>query len=113
MPTEGALAEKMVQTVSTGEQKTFTINAPKKEQNKEEEPEVNNDKLEEHIPLRVLINNIGKIVKAMKVNTGSIDEYNTIVEKVTGNKLFRCNTATEQEYDLIEEIYNQLKQLGY
>lgn len=64
-------------------------------------------------PLIALVNGIGQKLKAMKTSEGNIDKYNAIVLDVTGANTFRCNTATEEQYDVVLQIYNQLVALGY
>lgn len=64
-------------------------------------------------PLIALVNGIGQKLKAMKTAEGNINKYNAIVLDVTGANTFRCNTATEEQYDIVLQIYNQLVALGY
>ena len=64
-------------------------------------------------PLIALVNGIGQKLKAMKASEGNIEKYNAIVLDVTGANTFRCNTATEEQYDIVLQIYNQLAALGY
>ena len=64
-------------------------------------------------PLVALVNGIGQKLKAMKAAEGNIDKYNSIVFDITGANTFRCNTATEDQYDIVLQIYNQLVALGY
>lgn len=65
------------------------------------------------LPFKVLITSIGQKLKNMKATTGNIDQYNVILKEVTGDSSFRCNAATEDDYDIIEAIYNKLVEIGY
>lgn len=65
------------------------------------------------LPFKVLITSIGQKLKNMKATTGTIDQYNTILKEITGDSSFRCNAATEADYDIIESIYNKLVEIGY
>lgn len=121
MPTTGAMAKKMVETISTPaapakteEPKDKTVastNTVKKEKAKtkvvKEEPAVVNP-IEKKKDLRTLVSGIGHIVKKMFETDGNADRYNQIIKEVTGDTTFKCNKATEEDYDTVLAIYNKL-----
>ena len=87
--------------------------APVEEVKAEPEADANAEANAVKTPLIALVNGIGQKLKAMKTAEGNIDKYNAIVLDVTGANTFRCNTATEEQYDIVLQIYNQLVALGY
>ena len=132
MPTTGATAAKMNKTLKKNGAKevatdtTAPAQKPVQEEKKETPaPEIltgdtdedaapasNQTELVEKLPLKVLVNHIGQMVKAMHASTGSIDAYNKIVADVTGGNTFKCNLATDADYDKVLEIYNRLNTLN-
>jgi len=68
---------------------------------------------EEQMPLKELITSIGRMVKEMFVKEGNRDLYKEIITEVTGNPDFKCNTATDAEYDKVAGIYTALVEAGY
>jgi len=72
-----------------------------------------NTKTVEKMPLKTLIGQVGKMIKTMYEANGNMDEYANIVVDVTGDKQFKCNQATEEQYDLVLDIYNRLIDAGY
>lgn len=107
MPTEGAKAEKMVKTVSKTPKKEKA--APKANT----QPEAESVSDEPKMPFSSLITNIGKIAKKIAAENGDMTPYLDVVKKVTGNPSFKCNKATEADYDLLLKIYQALVDGGY
>ena len=102
MPTHGAIAKKMTETMA----KPVTA--------AEEVPWVEEKKLQsEKLPLKTLIGSIGAKVKELYAIEGNASKYAAIVEEVTGDPTFKCNTATEEQYDLIAAILEKLEQLEF
>lgn len=64
-------------------------------------------------PFKTLINEIGKMAKDLFTQKGSMDDYNQIIAEVTGDSSFKCNAATEDQYDLILAIHERLMSRGY
>ena len=61
-------------------------------------------------PLQTLISEIaGKVKELIGKNKKPI--YDKIVEEVTGNAKFRCNSATEEQYDQVLAIHDRLMAL--
>lgn len=111
LPTTGAIAKKMVNTVSDSneDQSTASVTAPETKQDKKS----TTSSTDETLSLKSLISGIGKMVKNMNAQKGSILEYNEIVKDVTGEPGFKCNAATEDQYDLVLAIYQKLIAGGY
>lgn len=126
MPQTGAKAKKMNRTV--GEQQ-------KKKENKEEAPTPKDEKPaskaekpvpqansqpaaesvsnEPKMPLKTIITNIGTIVQKMVKKDGDLTPYAKIVTECTGNPSFKCNKATDADYDKLIKIYQALVAAGY
>lgn len=66
----------------------------------------------ERKPLNVLIKNVGEKVKEMKNTTGSIEPYKAVLAKVATPD-FKCNAATEQDYQVVNNILEELIAMGY
>lgn len=123
MPTTGAMAKKMTKTMAdkdpvveeTTSSVETSVQETKKAAKKVAEPviETKNIVEEEKMPLKQLITEIGNMVKHMYEKEGGADNYNTIVAKVTNGAGFKCNTATEEQYDIVLAIYDQLIAAGY
>lgn len=114
LPTTGARALKMKETVKTIEEDNNLKNNNTVE-SKEESPMAMNFKDEDIFKpsLSSLINSIGHIVKKMSIQEGSIAKYSQIIQEITGGNTFKCNAATDDDYNIVEKIYNKLKELGY
>lgn len=97
MATTGAMAQKMTKTLADAD--TTSEAAPAKKETKKS--------------LKSLVTSIGKIVKKMYAAEGNSDTYNSIVAEITGDTSFKCNSATDDEYDTVNAIYEALKQRGY
>lgn len=65
----------------------------------------------EKLPLKQLISSIGSIVKSLYTKNGNATVYNNIVKEVSGSDTFKCNAATEADYDVVNEIYRRLMAL--
>ncbi len=75
------------------------------EKTEESAPTNNADK--EKKPLKVLVKEIGLMVKVMRIKEGGQDKYLEIT------KGFKCNSATEADYDRVLEIHGKLIAAGY
>lgn len=95
----GAMGEKMVKTFSTQEEK-------KSEPTKEAQQPTK-------LSLKDLKTGIGLMVKHMREKDNSTEGYQNIVKKVTGDNSFKCNTATEDQIDIVQAIYDELVAGGY
>jgi len=117
------MRKKMNETLKTGGRKTIPSDAgtvvtsgeitSSKSEPTKEEIEAKENTTEEKPSLASLINNVGNCLKSMKKEKGNLDEYAAIVYKITGANTFRCNAATEDQYDIVANIYSELKELGY
>lgn len=67
----------------------------------------------EKLPLKTLIASIGGMVKKMYAKDGNASVYSSIVKEVSGSDTFKCNTATEEDYDTVWGIYQKLTAAGY
>ena len=105
-----------------GDAKTAKGNKTPKTAPKEEKPQVetNTQPKEEKASeepkmafkdLTLKIGNIAKKISA--ANGGKLDLYHAVVEKVTGDKNFKCNKATEADYSKVFSIYKELVAAGY
>ena len=132
LKTTGAIGKKMSKTVSH-EQKTSVkeeqqeeidnsyqeykaeedIFVEKEETVKTETPKTKKSTKEEKVDLKTLVKEIGLMVQNMMTNQGNATGYKKIVEEVTGSSSFKCNTATEDQYDLILGIRNKMVEQGY
>ena len=114
MPKTGAKAKKMERTVG-GQQKKQEA-APKEEKpapQANSQPAAESVSNEPKMPLKTIITNIGLIVKKMADANGDLTPYTAIVTKVAGAPGFKCNKATEADYDKVLEIYEELVAAGY
>jgi hypothetical protein len=82
---------------------------PKKE--KEEAREVQNESVEKE-DLKTLVRQIGNMVKSLTEKEGSPAKYKEIVKQVTGDTKFKCNVATEDDYDTVLAIRDELVASG-
>lgn len=62
--------------------------------------------------LAELIKAVGEKVKAMKTKDGNVTKYQEVLSKVATPN-FKCNAATEADYDVVEKILSELTKLGY
>lgn len=88
IPTTGAYAEKMTKTSAKAD-KNNQDNKPK---------------------LSELITEIGTIAKKMYEVNGNTQQYDEIATSIAGPG-FKCSKATEDQYDLVKQIYDKLKEL--
>lgn len=102
LKTTGAMGKKMVKTVGAQAQETPA---------KEEAPKV--EKTTEKPTLKDLVREIGNMVKNLTEKEGNADAYKKIVKEVTGNPAFKCNVATEDQYDFILSIRDKMVAAGY
>lgn len=134
MSNSGAMAKKMVKTLDSSDKVVDVVDdplpaafnepapakpakkapeAPKEAPTAPKAAETAKSSTEERIPLKTLITAIGKMVKGMMGKEGSAASYNAIVAKVTGGAAFKCNAATEEQYDTVAAIYKELVAAGY
>lgn len=116
MPTSGAIGQKMVKTLgdtNTASATETPKNEPVVPQEAKKTPKASKVTPAVKVPLKDLISNIGQMVKGMYATEGSADSYNTIVATVTGGNTFKCNAATEDDYDTVLEIHDKLVEGGY
>ncbi len=88
---------------------TSKVEATKTEKQKAQTTQPSSDKKD----LKELVHSIGMIVKNMSIKEGDSSNYKKIVEEITGDKSFKCNTATEKDYEVILAIYERLVASGY
>lgn len=137
MPKTGAKAKKMERTVGEQQKKKEEAPTPKEEKvapkaeapapkaekpaPKAEKPvpQANSQPAAESVsngpkmPLKTIITNIGMIVKKMADASGDLTPYTDIVTKVAGTSKFKCNRATEADYETVLKIYESLVAAGY
>ena len=65
------------------------------------------------LPIPLLVSRIYQMTKASIEQTGSKDEYTAILTQEVGDPSFRCNTATEDQREQVEIVYNALLEKGY
>lgn len=107
MPTSGAMAKKMVKTITEESVTPSETNEDAPQDVSEETPTTNST--EEKTPLKTLIQEIGIMVKSLYTNEGNTEKYQEIINKVKPG--FKCNVATEEDYDIVLTIYNSLKEI--
>lgn len=61
--------------------------------------------------LSKLVTEIGNIVKKIYEKNGNAEAYENIVAEVA-EPGFKCNKATQDQYETVEKIYNKLLELG-
>jgi len=108
--TTGAMGMKMVKTVGEKEEEKTTTKKTKTEKETTTEKAVDS---QEKPDLKSLVREIGNMVKNLIEKEGSADSYKQIVKEVMGNTSFKCNTATEDQYDQVLEIRNKMVAHGY
>lgn len=111
LPTTGAVAKKMVNTVATNDENQSS--EPVAASGAKVESVSTTNSSSEKTPLKTLISDIGKMVKNMNTQKKSIAEYNEIVKAVTGDTTFKCNAATQDQYDTVLAIHQKLIEGGY
>ncbi len=110
MPTTGAKAKKMTKTVSSEKP---AVEAPKKPAETNSQAPAESVSNEPKMALKDVINKIGGIAKKISTANGNLDAYYDVVEKTTGDRSFKCNKATEAQYDVVLKIYKDLVAAGY
>lgn len=81
---------------------------------KEEKTEKKEAKTKTETPdLQSLVREVGAMVKALIEQEGSPARYKEIVKKVTGDTTFKCNVATEEDYNIVLAIHNELTASGF
>ncbi len=121
MPTGGAMAKKMVNTLKNEAKEEDTSSKPEKTPLKTPtEASVAPKAVESSIssadakkPLKTLASEIGAMVKRMNQKNGNIAAYNAIVREASGREGFKCNVATEDDYDIVLAIHSKLVEAGY
>lgn len=111
LPTTGAIAKKMVNTISDSaeDQSSGSVGGLGATQDKTS----TTSSTEEKLSLKELSAGILKMLQNMKSKNGNLDEYTEIVKTATGDATFKCNKATEEQYDKVLAIYCKLKEGGY
>ena len=111
MPTSGAIAKKMVNTVGEGETVTPIVK-PEEKKEAAPAPAPASAVTSSTESLKFLISEIGKMVKSIYEKEGTPESYNKIVAEVAPAG-FKCNTATEADYNVVLDIYKKLVEHGY
>lgn len=92
------------------EEKTTTSKKEEKvEKTEKKEPETKTATLD----LQSLVREVGAMVKALIEIEGSPAKYKDIVKKVTGDTTFKCNVATEDDYNTVLAIHDELIASGF
>ena len=126
MPTSGAYARKMSTTVANlmdDEEDEADIEAaneaapaptekPEKKKAKAEAETTSEDDGSGKT-LRELVIAVGTMVKKMTEKDGNVAAYQKIVLEANDGKPFKCNTATEDQRDVVLKIYQGLVAAGY
>lgn len=102
MPTNGAIAQKMV--------KTFAGASPEAPA---EEPAETSDATAAAPTLEELKRSIVAMLRTMATRDGNRNAYAEILIKVTGDTSFKCNVATQEQYDTVAAIAEAMKAAGY
>lgn len=66
----------------------------------------------ERLPIRVLVNSVGEKIQQMMSKEGSMDKFKQILVKL-GAPDFKCKTATEKDFELVNKILDELVSAGY
>lgn len=100
LPTDGAMAKKMVKTIpGAGEVESVAQSAPAGS---------------DSVPtLAALKKSIAGMLKVMATRDGNRDAYTEILQQVTGGTTFKCNAATDEQYDTVAAIAAALRTAGY
>ena len=119
MSESAAMKAKMVKTLNK-EEKTTKAEVAKKAPEAQKEAVIEEKKIDVaptttvvRTPLKSLVSSIGTIVKKMMKDGVDMSVYSNIVAEVSGAPSFKCNQATEDQYDIVEGIYNKLVAAGY
>lgn len=105
MAKSGAMAKKMVKTIGTEAETPTETHEDASEAVLKQEPTTNPS--EEKTPLKTLVQEIGAMVKSLYTTDGNTEKYQEIIHKVKPG--FKCNVATEEDYDIVLEIHKQLQ----
>lgn len=109
-PSDGALGRKMIKTWANAAEsesahvETATPEAPVAT-DVSAAPEAAST---ERVPLATLVAEIGGMVKSMMARDGNANAYKDIVARIAGSATFKCNTATEEQYDTVKAIHAAL-----
>ena len=109
MPTTGARAKKLSKTVNA---EKAPVAAPEKKVETNIQPAEKNVSEEPKMPLKDLIKRVGLIAKKMAGSPAGLKPYADIVKEVSGDPSFKCNSATEEDYDIVLKIYQALVASG-
>lgn len=101
MPTDGAMAQKMVKTFAGVESETSDAAS------------VEVATPAPTMTLAELKHSIITMLKVMATRDGNRDAYAEILTRITGSTAFKCNTATEEQYDTVAAIATALRAAGY
>ena len=115
MPENAAMKSKMVKTLNK-DKAEVTKKAPEAQKEaviQEKKIEVAPSATTVRTPLKTLVSSIGAIVKKMMKDGVDMSVYSNIVAEVAGSKTFKCNQATEDQYDIVAGIYDRLVKEGY
>lgn len=93
----------------TEEKTTASKKEEKVEKTEKKEPETKTAALD----LQSLVREVGAMVKALIEQEGSPAKYKDIVKKVTGDTTFKCNVATEDDYNTVLAIHDELIASGF
>ena len=101
IPTDGVMAQKMVKTFAGMDAEVV-------------DPVVKEVEVQDAIiPLDELKRRIVAMLKVMATRDGNRDAYVDILTRVTGGTTFKCNVATEEQYDTVAAIEAALRTAGY
>ena len=109
LPTTGAKAKKMSKTVSNEKAPSAPAKAEVPASN---QPEAKNVSEEPKMAFKDLIRHIGLIAKKLSTTPDGLKPYVDVIAKVTGDPNFKCNKATEDQYDIVLKIYQSLVAAG-
>lgn len=112
LPTSGAVAKKMVNTLDQKEVKEIFEEKPAPKQEAKEEPKAAPAATVNTQSLKTLVSEIGNMVKSMYEKEKSAASYSKIVAECAPAG-FKCNTAEEKDYDIVLAIYTKLIEAGY
>ena len=105
--------EKAIEQAITLEEKATGMNSVTFEEASKEEEALKQEKEKEKLPLQTLVGRIGLMLKKMQATEGSLESYKNIMQATLGNTIFKCNSATEEQRDQVELLYNALIEKGY
>lgn len=98
------------------EEKTTTSKKEEKAEKTEKKEKVEKKETETKAAapdLQSLVREVGAMVKALIEQEGSPAKYKDIVKKVTGDTTFKCNVATEDDYNTVLAIHDELIASGF